>query len=101
MRTHAERILRALEREVEVSEHAWNNDPPDGGAPIGRVAAVVEKLRKDGHNIKTVKGRKSWATWVLVRDSVPPTLPAPALPVQSPQLSIGLSSPYDPTSDFA
>ncbi len=65
----ADRVLRVLRQRRGDGVTVIEFRPPDvidGGAPIERLAARVEELRKRGHRIDTRKGRTRLARYVLI-----------------------------------
>ena len=70
--TDKERVLRRLRAGHDVSPldfDATTDAVVDGGKPIKRVAARINELRDEGHQIDTVGRRNRCALYRLIRDA--------------------------------
>lgn len=66
--TQRERVLRSLRHAgpTGVTQVDWLRFPtPDGGPPITRVAARIQELREEGHEISSSGTRDRCALYVL------------------------------------
>jgi hypothetical protein len=95
--TQAERVLDALRvaGAVGITQRDFHTPTIDGAAPITRLAARVEELRKAGHRIEGAGKRHRFEVYVLEEETTT-FMPIHAADVTARRASVPMSStsPY-------
>lgn len=93
--TQRERTLNALRKAGTrgMTQVDWLRFPtPDGGPPITRIAARIQELRDEGHEIQSSGTRDRCALYILREPGLV------VAPTQAPESELESSTLFDPVS---